>query len=272
MADPLIIMVAPNGARRQKSDHPDLPITPAELARCAKDIRDAGASIMHLHVRDADNAHSLDTERYRAAIDAIRAAVGDDLIIQATSEAVGRYTRFAQMQMVRDLRPEAVSLALREVCPDEEAVGDLAQLVRFMRKERITPQYILYDEADQLRFEALRQAGVFENERPFVLFVLGRYGAPVQDAPEGIAAFKRKIACVSYPWAVCGFGPEERDAVLFAISCGGHIRVGFENNLQDETGARLPSNTTMVGFCVRKAQENQRPVARADDVRAFLSA
>ena len=67
-ADPFIVMCAPNGARRSQADHGRLPVTPAELADCAESIHAAGASIMHVHVRDDDGAHSLDVDRYRDAI------------------------------------------------------------------------------------------------------------------------------------------------------------------------------------------------------------
>ncbi len=53
MTDPVVIAVAPNGARKSKADHPRLPLTPSELAECAQDCLDAGASMLHLHVRDA---------------------------------------------------------------------------------------------------------------------------------------------------------------------------------------------------------------------------
>ena len=83
---PVFLAVAPNGARKTKADHPALPITPAELAATAAACAEAGAAMIHLHVRDADQRHSLDVEAYRAAIAAVRSAVGEDLVIQATSE------------------------------------------------------------------------------------------------------------------------------------------------------------------------------------------
>ena len=84
-------MSAPNGARRQKTDHPELPITPDDMALCAEHIVEGGASILHMHVRDDEGQHSLDVERYRASIDTIHANIGQDLIIQVTTEAVGQY-------------------------------------------------------------------------------------------------------------------------------------------------------------------------------------
>jgi len=82
---------------------------------------EAGATLIHLHVRDNDGKHTLDASYYKKAIKAIRRAVGRDMVIQVTSEAVGIYTPDQQMNMVRELRPEAVSLAIRELIPDNLA-------------------------------------------------------------------------------------------------------------------------------------------------------
>ena len=65
-------MAAPNGARRTRDEHPAVPLTAGELADCAADLLDAGVSVLHLHVRDTDGGHTLDVDRYRAAIDAVR--------------------------------------------------------------------------------------------------------------------------------------------------------------------------------------------------------
>ena len=88
---PTAIAVAPNGGRRGKNDHPALPIGPEELASTAAACLEAGAAMIHAHVRDRDGGHLLDADAYREATKAIRDAVGERLVIQITSEAVGRY-------------------------------------------------------------------------------------------------------------------------------------------------------------------------------------
>ena len=93
----MVIGVAPTGARKSKADHPALPITPREIADTAAACREAGAALLHLHVRDPDGRHSLDAGAYREAIEAVRHAVGDDLVIQVTSESGGRYAADEQM-------------------------------------------------------------------------------------------------------------------------------------------------------------------------------
>jgi len=104
----LIVAVAPNGARRSKADHPALPLTAAEIGREAARCRDAGAAIIHLHVRDRDGRHLLDADAYREAIAAVRRAAGDEIIIQVTTEAAGRYAPETQRAVMRELHPEAL--------------------------------------------------------------------------------------------------------------------------------------------------------------------
>src|SRR5690606_20425078 len=106
---------------------PNLPITADEVAAEAARCLIAGATALHLHVRDTEGAHSLDADLYRRATDAVSDAVGEALVVQITTEAVGRFTAEEQMACVRAVKPEAVSIALREVYPegsDEAPVRD----------------------------------------------------------------------------------------------------------------------------------------------------
>ena len=127
-AQPLIITSAPNGAYKQLQDHPAVPVTPDGLAQTAKACHDAGAAMLHLHIRDAQGRHSLDVAGYREALRVIRAAVGPDMILQVTSEAARVYQAPQQLAMVQALVPEALSVGLREI--DQPEVGE-AGLARF---------------------------------------------------------------------------------------------------------------------------------------------
>src|SRR5574343_1590400 len=148
MTDPLILTVAPNGAYKQAADHPAVPLTPAALADTAKRCLDAGAAMLHLHIRDAQGRHSLDVEGYREALRVVRAAVGDAMVLQVTSEAAKVYRAPQQIAKVRELRPEAVSVGLREV--DQPAIGEagLSDFFGWLARERGMTQVILYDTAD----------------------------------------------------------------------------------------------------------------------------
>ncbi|RMF17261.1 MAG: 3-keto-5-aminohexanoate cleavage protein [Alphaproteobacteria bacterium] len=246
-ADRLLVMVAPNGARRQKDDHPALPITPVELAETALAARQAGAAAIHLHVRDRNGGHTLDVARYRDAMAAIRERAGRDLMIQVTSEAVGQYMPEEQMAMVRMLMPEAVSLAVRELLPDDDPLTHehAREFFSWLATTGILAQFILYSPRDVKRFRSLQRAGVIANGPAFVLLVLGR-GASLGELPVMLAALEPGDPDRPVDWMVCGFGPLELPAAAAAIALGGHVRIGFENNLHLADGRLAPDNAALV--------------------------
>jgi uncharacterized protein (DUF849 family) len=266
MDAPFIVMCAPNGARKTKQDHPALPITPAELADCARSILDAGAAMIHVHVRDDGGAHSLDAGRYRDAIAAIRDATGDDLVIQVTSEACGIYKPEQQMSMVRTLGPEAVSVAVREICADDDSVEAAAAFYAWMQDEGVMAQHILYSPEDVMRFEALRTGGVIPDERPFVLFVLGRYASNLTGEVAELDGFVA-AAADDTTWSVCCFGATEQAAVAASAATGGHARVGFENNLLLPGGCLAEDNAALVTLAVEAGRAAGREPATAAEVR-----
>lgn len=270
--EPLIVAVAPNGARRSKDDHPTLPITPKELADCAVRCREAGASLFHLHVRDKAGRHTLDADAYGDATRAVRAAVGDDMIIQMTSEAVGIYTPEEQMTAVRAVRPEAVSMAVRELIPDAAHEKAAADFLSWLIREGIHPQYILYEPEEVARFADLRARGIIPGDNVFVLYVLGRYHVGETTEPIDLLPFLKVTGALHCHWAICAFGQREGACALTAAALGGHARVGFENNryLND---ARLASdNAALVAQVRAGADLVGRPLADADTARSVLAA
>lgn len=270
---PLVIAVAPNGARRTKEDHPGIPMTASESAREAAACREAGAAMIHLHVRDNHGKHSLDVGLYRDAIKAVREAVNDDLIIQVTTEAVGIYTTEQQMAMVRDLRPEAISTAVRELIPDESSEVVAAAFYEWAAKENIAVQYILYNGDDVRRFSALRRRGVIPGNAVSVLYVLGRYTSDQRSTPADTLEFLNaaQIENADWHWSVCAFGPLEGTCALNAITLGGHARVGMENNLYLNDGTRAPDNAALVRQVREGAKLLNRPIADAPTARALLA-
>ncbi|WP_422367933.1 3-keto-5-aminohexanoate cleavage protein [Pelagibius sp.] len=271
---PLILAVAPNGARKTKRDHPALPITASEIADTAADALAAGAAMIHLHVRDGEEKHSLDADAYREAIAAVRERVGDDLVVQVTSEAVGVYSAEQQMAMVRDVEPEAVSLAVREILPDAESEPAAARFLAWLAGAGIMPQYILYDSDDVARFAALRASGVVPPGPAFLLFVLGRYSPGQRSQPSDLLAFLAARAAApnlrDLPWALCAFGALETACVATAAALGGHARVGFENNLMLPSGVQAPDNAALVAAAAAAAAAIGRPLADAATARRIM--
>lgn len=112
---PLLIAVAPNGAQHARKDHPALPPSPRELAQTAVECRDAGAAMMHLHVRNKRDLHSLDPDIYRKMLKAAHSSVGETMLIQASSEAAGVYRPQQQMAAMLALDAGCISMGLREI-------------------------------------------------------------------------------------------------------------------------------------------------------------
>lgn len=223
--------------------------------------------MLHLHVRDKQQQHTLDADCYRAAMTAVRARVGDSLVLQVTSEAVDAYTREEQMAMVRAVRPEAVSLGLRELCPDDKAEVEAAAFFAWLRKEKIWPQYILYSADDVSRFDRMRRRGVFTDEHPFCLLVMGRYSEALEGNLSELTAMLEAADCNEFPWAVCCFGRFENEAMLAATDTGGHVRIGFENNLSLPDGSVARDNAQLINHYRSSATSYGRIPATADDIR-----
>ena len=176
----------------------------------------------------------------------MRADAGPGLVIQITTEAVGRFSPAEQMACVRALTPEAVSIALRELVPDEPAEQEAGRFFRWMAAEGIAPQFILYAPDEVTRLLALVERDVIPWPRPFLLLVLGRHTAGQQSAPGDLDPFLARLQGHDLPWAVCAFGRREAECVLHAAQSGGHIRIGFENNLHLPNGTLAPSNAALV--------------------------
>ncbi len=264
---PVIVTVAPNGARKSKSDHPALPITPREVAQTALACTDAGAAMIHLHVRDDAGVHTLDPDRYHEAIRAVKTAVGERLVIQITSEAVEMFTPEQQMTAVRAVRPEAVSLAIRELIPDREHERLGAGFLQWLSTERIVPQYILYSVDELKRYRELLNREVIPGTPHWLLFVLGRYSRGQPSDPRWLVPFVAELD-QNVAWSVCAFGPQEHACAICAVTLGGHARVGFENNLFLKDGSRAANNAELIAQLHTAIDALGRPIATAQDLRA----
>ena len=265
MTIPFAIAVAPNGARRTKSDHPRLPMTATEIARDAADALEAGAAMIHLHVRDRDGRHTLDVDLYRDATAAVREAVGDRMVVQITTEAVGRYSAAEQIAVVDALRPESVSIALREILPEGADEREAAALFARMEHAGILHQIIVYDAGELDRLSDLRRRGVLPDGPLAVLAVLGRYtetGATQAEFDAFMAAGIDK-----HQWMLCAFGPAETKFMAQAALAGGHARVGFENNLWLPDGNLAPDNAAIVAATAAAAAAARRGVANGAELR-----
>jgi len=238
------IMIAPNGARRTRKDHPKLPITISEIIQTTVACVASGADGLHLHIRDAEGNHTLDDGLYLEALSELKRVL-PDLYIQITTEAVGQYSPAQQRNLVRNIKPKAVSVSIAEMLADGE-IKEVINFYAWCREENISVQHIIYSQDDLMRFKELsllEQDGSLQ-----FLFVLGRHAKLQQSSPDDLIPFHEWILHnkIDVDWAVCAFGSGETDCLVRAAECGGKIRIGFENSLWNKDGSVAKDNAERV--------------------------
>jgi 3-keto-5-aminohexanoate cleavage enzyme len=272
LAAPVVLMVSPTGARRTKTDHPALPMTAAEIGRAAAASADVGANAIHVHVRDRDGRHSLEPAFYREAFAEIERQTGPNrLLIQATSEACGLFEPAQQIAAMRELRPVAVSVALRELLPSIEHEVAAADFFAWLGRERIGTQCIVYNVDELNSFHRLRRRGIIPGDRVTLLLVLGRYTTGAVSKPADLLPYLQALDPTQpHRWMICAFGENEAACVLTAAALGGDMRVGFENNLQLVDGSVAPSPAALVAQSAAVVPLLGRRLATLGEVRAAM--
>ncbi len=258
---PVFVMVAPNGARRTKADHPTLPISAAELARTAIECHAAGAAAIHLHVRDAHGRHSLDVSKCAEAVKAVSTAV-PDLAVQVTTEAASICTVDDQERLLSTLKPRYASVSIAEILRDGENKG--IEIIRRAVTSGVAIQFILYSSEDIRTLSSLRRR-LFEDDRePSTLLVAGRYGvvdaATVDMVDHLYRVLRAESLAAEGKWMVCAFGRGEMACLQAAMELGGHARVGFENAIVDANGKLAISNAERVARVAEMARAAGRPL------------
>ncbi|MEL7177161.1 MAG: 3-keto-5-aminohexanoate cleavage protein [Pseudomonadota bacterium] len=239
------IMVAPNGARLLKTDHPEVPLTQAEIVACAKACFLAGADGIHAHIRDDAGQHLLDVEAYRKLLWALKEAL-PEMAVQITTEAVGVYDVDVQMDVALRSGATMVSAAIREIC--RAGTQTAASFYQTCADQGVAIQHILYDKADCTLLESALSHSALTDPALQVLFVLGRHSPTSTADPADLAPFMHwlKDRGIHPDWAVCAFGATETECLSKAVALGGKCRVGFENSTIRGSGTVARDNAQKV--------------------------
>ncbi|MHB8176952.1 MAG: beta-keto acid cleavage family enzyme [Vulcanimicrobiaceae bacterium] len=265
--EPLIITCAPVGAEVLPEQTPYLPVTPQALGETARAIRDAGASIVHVHCRNDDGSNTHEVERFAQAYQAIRGA--SDLIVQfSTGGAIGMSPDERARPLA--LRPEMATLTCGTVNFGDEIFENSFPIMRGILKRMheygVRPELEIFDKGHLANARRLAKDGLltFPAHVDFVLGVPGGLEASVANLCDLVADLPG--GCT---WSVAGVGRAQLQMAMAAIAMGGHVRVGIEDNLYYEKG-RLARNEELVARVARIAAEAGRPVASPDQARAIL--
>jgi uncharacterized protein (DUF849 family) len=270
VADGTLITVAPTGAETAKTDRPDLPVTPSELAAAAAACQAAGASIIHVHVRDEAGRPTLDVARLSDTFASIRAAT--DLIVQAsTGGAVGDDE--AARLAVLDAEPDAASLTCGTVNFGDEVFENrwpfMVELYQRMQERGVVPEFEIFDlgQVASMR-RLLDRCGPPPGGHIHADLVMGVPGG----MPGTTAALVAAVSALpdGATFSATGVGRASLTVALAALSAGGHLRVGLEDTLSYAPGESARSNAQLVERAATLATLAGRPPLPPDAAREML--
>lgn len=266
--DKLIITAAMVGAEITRNQQPNLPITPEEIAAAAEACYHAGASIIHLHVRRDDGTPTQDGERFRETIEAIRKRC--NIIVQVSTGGAVWMSEEERLQPVT-LNPEMATLTCGTVNFGNEVFFNgpslLEHFAQSMKNHHVRPEFEIFDVGMIANALQLAKKGLVEPPFHFD-FVLGVPGALPASANNLLHLVGSLPGGAS--WSVAGVGRHQLPMAALAVTLGGHVRVGFEDNIFYRKGELATSNAQLVERVVRIAKELDRPIATPDEARVLL--
>lgn len=271
---PLIITAAITGAETTRKDQPNLPLTPEEQAADALACYQAGARVIHLHVRDDSGFPTQSIDRFAAAIKSIRAAVPEVVIQISTGGAVGE--AFDKRLAPLSLKPDMGTLNAGSLNFGEDIFinhpKDIVRLAEAFKQYGVVPEVEVYESGMIDIVAKLVKQGVITHSPLHVQFVLGVPGG-MSGTPRNVLymADHLKNLIPSATWAVAGIGRWHIPASLTAMVNDGHIRVGFEDNIYYHKGIVADSNAQLVARIARIAEEVGRPLATPQETRQILA-
>ncbi len=267
--DELIITVAVCGAEVTRKDTPYIPITPEEIAQQTYDAYMAGASIVHLHVRDENGNPTQNAEIFKKVVNLIREKC-EDIIVQVSTGGAVWMTPEERLQSL-EADPDMATLTTGTVNFGNDVFMNSMPMVesfaKAMKEKGIMPEFECFDLGHINNAIQLVKKGLVESHLHFD-FVMG--------VPGGIAANARNLVTMvdSLPkdatWTVAGIGRHQFQMAAMAIAMGGNVRVGLEDNIYIEKGVLARSNAELVEKVVRIAKELGRKIATPQRAREIL--
>jgi uncharacterized protein (DUF849 family) len=265
-----LITVAPTGAESEKASVPALPVTLEELVTTAKECAEAGAAVIHIHIRNADARPTLDLGRLKDAVHAVREAT--DLIVQlSTGGAVT--DPYDSRLAVLDARPDACSLTCGTVNFGDDVFmnpwGFMTELYAKTQEYGVVPEFELFDLGHVAALHRLlAEMGPPAGGHVHCDLVMGVPGGMPGDAATLVQAVSALPAGAT--WSATGIGRTTLPVMFAALAAGGHLRVGMEDTVTFSRGRPVQSNAELVERAAALAQFAQRPAMSPAGARAML--
>jgi uncharacterized protein (DUF849 family) len=271
MAKPVVIAVAITGSQPKKKDNPAVPVTPAEQIESTHEAYEAGATLVHVHARNADESPSSDPELYgRVQEGVVRHCPG--MIVQFSTGGRGRDP--ASRGAMLDLRPDMASLATGSVNFATMIYENPPQLVdglaQTMLDYGVKPEVEVFDLAMLYNAASLVQRGLLK-PKPHVQFVLGIPNAlPVRREVFDFLRSELQTVLPGATWVAAGIARHQFEVNKWCLEAGGHCRTGLEDNTRIDKTRLAASNAELVKRIVDVCGEYDRVVATPAQARELL--
>ena len=267
----LIISVGITGSRITRQQTPYIPITPEEIARSGIEAWRAGASILHIHVRDPKTGFGTqDLPIFKEVVDRIRSET-DAVLCLTTSGIPGRNLQFQERLVPLSLNPELVSFDAGSINMRENVFLNPSEFLEMLAIETlakgIKPELEVFEVGMVETCNRYLEKGLLKPPLYFQ-FVLGVIG--------GMPATAKSLLHLSETlpqgstWSVIGIGPGQLPMAMIAMAMGGHVRVGLEDNIYYSKGVLAKNNAQLVERVVKIANEFGREVAKPEESRKLL--
>jgi uncharacterized protein (DUF849 family) len=272
MAQPCIISVAITGSVPRKQDNPALPVTVAEQVESTHAAFEAGATLVHIHVRNDDETPSSDPEKFAAVQEGIRKHC-PGIIVQFSTGGRGRALE-ARGAMLHH-RPDMASLATGSVnfptIVYENPPAFVRDLATSMRDKGIKPEIEIFDLAMLYNAADLMREGLIPAPL-HVQFVFGvKHALPARRAVLEFELAQLREVMPDATWTAAGIGKDQLTLNRWALELGGHVRTGLEDNIRMDRDTLAPSNAALVARVAGLCAEYGRPVATPAQARKMLS-
>jgi 3-keto-5-aminohexanoate cleavage enzyme len=290
LTDPVVITCAISGALADRSQCPAIPYTPAEYAAEARRAVDEGAVHIHIHARMADGTPSVAVEDFVAIREAIVAEVGDAAIINFSTGTVG-VSVADRVAYLEAGRPDVAALNMGSLnyakysrsrkafvfqFVFQNPFGEIVELLEAMRRLGIKPEHECFDLGHVASLEPLVDMGLLEAplHADFVMGVLGgvpatarNLAAIADNLPVAVGAGREQIG---NHWGVISIGREQWTMIAAALSLGGSVRAGLEDNFYLPDGTMARSNGELIAKARQMAEDSGSRPATVDEARALL--
>jgi 3-keto-5-aminohexanoate cleavage enzyme len=269
--DKLMITVAPTGAETSKADWPQLPTTLEELVETAQQCQDAGAAMIHVHIRDDDHRPTLDLARLTDTVDALHE--NSDLVVQlSTGGSV--HDPLENRLKVLDAQPDSCSLTMGTTNFGDDVFLNpwpfITELYQLSQEREVVPEFELFDLGHvHALHRLLDKYGLPYGGRVHCDLVMGVPGG-MPGTTDALVAAVNALPEVVTSWSATGIGRSTLTVALAALSKGGHLRVGMEDVLTLAKGVPVDHNAQLVDRVADLARIAQRIPMSPDEARDLL--